>query len=666
MNTKFSATTPTTTIAITTTTGSTTTTTSASTSTSSRLVRKHHEKKWDRGGDRDWDGDDHHWGHHAWADLITTDPLSSSTPSPTSTPSCPSVRNHSPSTTSLISSSESTAPNCIDSLDGSEQRFDVTSSKSVPLIVGLACGVLALVTCILALWWFLRRSRRKQILSHSKTILMTPRSTALYLTGDLESQRRASKAGQDDLMSEKAPQETRSNANLISATSSTMNSNLDVQSLNYSSTTSLPIPSSPVPFPTLGGQGVDWQASHTDTSHSHRFPRRTPAASVSQPTRPVAARTYSSTSNSSYRVHPTGWQEIVANAPGRSLTGFAAQSNDFYRDMFGLNVESENRIHQANPDRSTSSPCTSLPTSQCLMSSPLPMSSAPLTSVRPRSMAGSPRLSSAGASPRMSRESRRQAHPPPPPPPSFPPPAIPTDPSSEPQHSQSNRRRAATISSIGDGVLVNNWHPPASPSKARIVGGENTSSKGRRSRAPSPSSATRNLVVSPPNSLPPHRSNETYLRQQNARSNVLSSDDFVASLDQLATPLPLPMSCRSRSANTSRATSPSRAPKSYSAQKSPMIRPNLRQYHSHHGADSEASRSTTKLPNSTEIQSCAEREKAVQGIISDALAITTAKKEQRDQETAAEASDLDLQIMQTIQALREVADAVPGSRPSSP
>ena len=58
-----------------------------------------------------------------------------------------------------------------------------------------------------------------------------------------------------------------------------------------------------------------------------------------------------------------------------------------------------------------------------------------------------------------------------------------------------------------------------------------------------------------------------------------------------------------------------------------------------------------------------EHEKAVQGIISDAIAIATAKKEQEQQvrNSGVVASELDLQILQTIQALHEVVDlATPG------
>jgi hypothetical protein len=160
----------------------------------------------------------------------------------------------------------------------------------------------------------------------------------------------------------------------------------------------------------------------------------------------------------------------------------------------------------------------------------------------------------------------------------------------------------------------------------------------------SPASSTKNLVILPPSSPPPayatvqhgqvSREPHHHHHHQRTPSSVLASSTFVETLNQFCEPLPLPSSVSSRSTNGIQLTSLPIILNS-SPQKYVPPRPSLRQHHSHHGAvkrgDSEkSSAATSPRMESTPL------------------------------------SDLSVQIMQTIQALREQEDAPGRSSVSSP
>jgi len=552
---------------------------------------------------RDWDSSkDHSEGW--WRDRNSSTDL----PQTTSTSLSPS-----PSPTTSLAPTFTPAVGPVTSSDYSQDQ-DPNQSAAVPspsptaLIVGIVCGACALLAGALALWLYLRRRKRQQILSNSKTLLMSPRDTssASQFSVDLESQRQRSQINQDSGVSEKAelaPSPSyRSTRPHYPVTG--------VESSSNSSAASAPIQAPTFPSPTPRTRKLhsnrssfaDDQSQWEKDTRNHRVLRQKSSQSITTPTTPPPAFLSPYTVNLSEKEMETG---------------------DFYGDVLDF-VDGAERSPRIQ---------LKLKVAASMSFESTPSSSPPQTPTRRRSLVDSPRTSNVG-SPRSSKEARRYIQNfPPPPPPSVPPPAIPQDLPNDAQGARTGRSRALTAPSAGKGSQVYLWDsaPPSPTFKTRRPG-------------LSPASSTKNLVILPPSSPPPayatvqhgqvSREPHHHHHHQRTPSSVLASSTFVETLNQFCEPLPLPSSVSSRSTNGIQLTSLPIILNS-SPQKYVPPRPSLRQHHSHHGAvkrgDSEkSSAATSPRMESTPL------------------------------------SDLSVQIMQTIQALREQEDAPGRSSVSSP
>ncbi|KAK3829232.1 MAG: hypothetical protein J3Q66DRAFT_26827 [Benniella sp.] len=558
---------------------------------------------------RDWDSSKDH--SEGWW-RRDRNPGSTNLPQTTSTSLSPSP------TTSLAPTFTPTVEPVRSSDYSQNEDLDQSAAISSPptaLIVGIACGACALLAGALALWLYLRRRKRQQILSNSKTVLMSPRDTssASQFSVDLESQRLRSQINQDSGVSEKAelapsPSYRSTRPHYPAA---------GVESSSNSSAASAPIQAPTFPSPTprtrklhsnRSSFAADDQSQWEKDTRSHRVLRQKSSQSITTPTTPPPAFLSSYTQ---------AYQHTNVNMSEREM-----ETGDFYGDVLDFvdGAEPSPRINQLKLKVAASMSLESTPSS-----------SPPQTPTRRRSLVDSPRTSNVG-SPRSSKEARRYIQNfPPPPPPSVPPPAIPQDLPNDAQGARTGRSRALTAPSVGKGSQVYLWDsaPPSPTFKTRRPG-------------LSPASSTKNLVILPPSSPPPayatvqhgQVSRESHHYHQRTPSSVLASSTFVETLNQFCEPLPLPSSVSSRSTNGIQLTSLPIILHS-SPQKYVPPRPSLRQHHSHHGA---AKRSDTEKGS----------------------AATSPRME------STPLSDLSVQIMQTIQALREQEDAPGRSNVSSP
>ncbi|KAI1315883.1 hypothetical protein EDD11_000259 [Mortierella claussenii] len=572
-------------------------------STSSQLERRQTYTDTDSDGDRDRDhgyyrdyhrgdgqygdddhGDDNRWRHRNWSDAQ---------------PSAPSIAVPSPTIPLLPTSSlPSSMGNSVDgeAQASSGQVSSSASSASAPLIAGIVCGVLAAAVGAVVLWWFLRKRKRMQMLSHSKTILMSLQDTPLssQMTSDLEHQQQ--QLSQNGFISEKnrygggigrSSGSSRSRVNPVSTTKTNKSTIVvplthgDTQELKLTpSATSLPIqlPTFPPPTPRdrrMGSSGFvaeersQQRATASSAAPKYCLPRKNVSSPITLPTRPGAAAFSASTISLPF-YHQ--YSDAVEDQDvGRRACDGGDPTNDFYIDMLDLLLDTQlsptAASSQAKQRSVAVSPKTSLSHSRPgSRPSSRPISSAPQTPTRPRSPSGVS-SKSCGASPRVSKEARRfnQNFPPPPPPPSVPPPAIPAD-MLEELSSRSCRQRAATMSiAIGKSAPSayhrDSSYAPISPlfQEVTIPRFSGDFIRSKRAGMVLTGASVKNMIIHPPNSQPPldvsvlpsgycPLAHAPFHRHQRSHSNGLSRRALTEALDQYFPELPLPKSLASKQA----------------------------------------------------------------------------------------------------------------------
>ncbi|KAI8603849.1 hypothetical protein EDD21DRAFT_367881 [Dissophora ornata] len=597
---------------------------------------------------------------------------SQSSPTSTLTLLNPTTNGNTLSTMSPTSPPESSAPTSTYSQDNSKQSSSSRTSTSAPLIAGATCSVLVLTTCALLLWWCLRRRRRQQILSSSKTTLMSARNTShstphstphntpqlSHFAYDLERQQQDLKNEKCYTASDKESFSSQSKIDDILTPPKRATGDSFSATDIYASTLSLPIQLPAFPSPTPRERRTPSNASSilSEDSHigntaactRHVVPRQNTSLPIMLPRTPSATHAGACLTKS---CHPNGRPLGITRYPSASsLPEVTAQAGDFYLDMVDFAVDSELRKNLAR--------LRTVATNPGAQTGQLHMSSAPHTPTRPRSPSlPSSHITNGSASPRVSKDARRVIHYfPPPPPPSVPPPAIPEDGSNEGYNSRPIRPRASTTSAVGDsGSSVFPWDPAAPPSPRR-----------------SGFSSAKNLVISPPNSPPPvyisllplqgsvpSSPREQYHHHRRAQSNVVSTNVFAASLDQLGSEimLPLPSSPTYKSSNGSRTTTAhSNIPSRSVGQTSSTARPVLRQHKSQGSLDDSKARMEKSYAEE------GKRGKGVEEIVLDAVAITEAKKQQ--QESTMAGPELSESIRHTIWVLPAMDDVLPESSTS--
>ncbi|KAF9931087.1 hypothetical protein FBU30_010833 [Linnemannia zychae] len=286
------------------------------------------------------------------------------------------------------------------------------------------------------------------------------------------------------------------------------------------------------------------------------------------------------------------------------MTEIALPPNDFYIDMLGIGTD-DNHINynlKAEAPNISASPSP--------ISSPVPLPPPMSPRSRSSSIASLRKCSEiarlAGNSPKLSRDARQmvQQFPPPPPPPQVPPPAIPDDIESLLSYSRFNRSRAGTASSESKMPLNQYWES-STPSGSRPSSYASNSSRRdappTKSRRPASRSASLSRKVTDPNQRP-----------------LSVSQPLPEQLSQLQDGRrPLQSHRRSQSNIYSGGSTPSMDALDRSLSMSPaQIR-----------APSILPRPILRHNNSYSDQSSSDSAQEVEDIISDALAITVAKRQ---------------------------------------
>ncbi|KAF9349442.1 hypothetical protein BGX26_012254 [Mortierella sp. AD094] len=487
--------------------------------------------------------DDDHCGWRRRNPNCTTD---TALPSPTA-PTAP-IAPTPPTSTFTAGDSPSLTPTPVTVYNQNGRNSIDRSSSPVPLIAGICSGALIIIISAIILWCFLRRRKRRQILSQSKTILMSPQDTPQpsQFMDEQECQQQTSHSDMDYDRAEKGDHGSykidgpKSSPPAMSRVASPASAG-GVKSSNYSSLSTPPIQSPTFPSPTPRDRRIVYISPIVEENlqpESTRMPqsaspRTNPAVALSVSTISLPHQSHHNYNNFTLQQER---KEDNINIPSQRA------SSDFYVDM--LNLVTDIQEGTSNPTKQRSvSPTTPVPTSR---PNSRPNSFAPQIPTRPRSPSSAsmknPNIGETGGpTPRVSRESRRHIHnfPPPPPPPSVPPPAIPAE-----VMCRSGRPRASTMSSVG----------------------------AQSDKIP---------IFPPPGVSPSQGSSEPLSRRQRSQSNAQLTDEFTEALGQLFPALPLPASLASKNfdeplTNSQVNTAPGTS--------GPATRPILRQYHSHHGS----------------------------------------------------------------------------------
>ncbi|KAF9439022.1 hypothetical protein BGZ76_001474 [Entomortierella beljakovae] len=372
------------------------------------------------------------------------------------------------------------------------------------MIAGVCAGVLIIIGALM-LWYFLRKRKRRETQWQSKAILMSPQDTPK--PSHFMEERRGEESEKENWSSNKS-------ASPIHPPSSRYHTGNHftpgaIHASDCPSTSSLPVPLQLIPSPTPRDRRTG-NINYGSPNDSPRF-----IASENQKK--------SSRSPSSNGKHHHSLSVSTVSLPNQSYNNSKEQRdiytnttshlvpNDFYVDMLNFVANASDLKQQPT------SPCTPLPNNR-------PVSIVSQTPARPRSpsavsMKNGTGGETGGATPRASRESRRNVYnfPPPPPPPSVPPPAIPSTIVDGADSTRSSRPRASTVTSVG----------------AQSFKGMN---------------------------------------RQRSQSNAQLTDEFTEALGHLYPALPLPVSLASKHGDMDLDSKINQAP----------TRPVLRQHHSYH------------------------------------------------------------------------------------
>ncbi|KAF9113625.1 hypothetical protein BGX27_001159 [Mortierella sp. AM989] len=490
--------------------------------------------------------DDDHWGRRRWRNRNDWDTdCDTVSPSPATS-----------TTTSISSDPPSLTPTPAITFNRKDTSSLQGKPGSVPLIVGVCAGALFIIAGAIVLCCFFQRRKHRQILSQSKTIPMSPQDTPQppQFIHDIECQQNP----RSDLDYESAEKKDHGAHSIPDPTlsSPTMSyviersSAAGVQPSDYYSSLSFPIQlSTPRDreigsniCPLVGDSLESESTSHLSLQNMHEAISHSKKPSLSVSTLPLQHHNYTNT---------------VAQQDQRGdSTKISSQraSNDFYVDMLSLVADAPGVSNPAK--RRSTSLSTPLPARRSISRPTSFVHQIPTRSRSPSSasMKSPTTGETGGATPRVSRESRRQMYnyPPPPPPPSVPPPAIPAEVAYGFNGTRSGRPRACTMTSVG-----------------------------RKSE--------KNLVFQSPGVSSSQGSSEPFHHRQRSQGNAQVTDEFTAALDQFFPALPLPASLASKNCDAQLTNLHIDATLRSSGS---AMRPTLRQYHSHHGTTGGGLKST--------------------------------------------------------------------------